>query len=293
MTVIFLFASICFSQQNNAIKQSDQTEAGDIIRKARQAIGLDKSGEVSSYFYKFKKTILLKNSSSYESIEEINLKLPGKIQVVYRSESPYLAQLTRTWNGEKYKSTLETEFSGQRIITDNTVQENRTQSKNVSNVLGKKTTAALQNPQRVNPKNIFMDSLWTSLLPLILSHPFEKNTEFKYVGKAKSNDKTADVVDVKPADGKTYRLLFDAETNYLLMLIVSHKETNERFVGDVEAKYYFSERELIGGVLIPKKIKVEKKATPVGKSPITGFSNIEILDFQINPKLKEKIFEIK
>jgi hypothetical protein len=131
MIVIFLFASICFSQcfsqQNNAIKQSDQTEAGDIIRKARQAIGLDKSGEVSSYFYKSKKTILLKNSSSFESTEEINLKLPGKIQVVYRSGLPYLAQLTRTWNGEKYKSTLETESSGQRTITDNTVQENRTQ----------------------------------------------------------------------------------------------------------------------------------------------------------------------
>lgn len=294
MTVIFLFASICFSQQNNAIKQSDQTEAGDIIRDARQAIGLDKSREVSSYFYKFKKTILLKNSSSYESIEEINLKLPGKIQVVYRSKLPFLSELTRTWSGEKYKATFESESSsGQRTVKDITAQENKPLSENVSNVIGKKTTAALQNSQRADPKKIFTESLWTSIFPLILSHPFEKNIEFKYVGKAKSNGKTANVVDVKPSDGKTYRLLFDSETNHLLMMIVSHKETNDRFVGDVEAKYYFSERELIGGVLIPKKIKVEKKATPEGKSPITGFSNIEIVDFKLNPKLDEKIFEIK
>lgn len=293
MIVIFLFASICFSQQNNVIKQSNQTEAGDIIRNARQAIGLDKSGEVSSYFFKLKKTILLKNNNNYESTEEISLKLPGKIQVIYGNGLSYLSQLTRTWNGEKYKSIYESESSGQRTVTDMTNQENNPLSEKVSNIIGKKTTAALQNSQRADPKKIFTESLWTSLFPLILSHPFEKNIEFKYVGKAKSNDKTANVVDVKPSDGKTYRLLFDTETNYLLMMIVSHKETNERFVGDVEAKYYFSERELIGGVLIPKKIKVESKATPSGQSPIIKFSNIEILDFKLNPTLDEKMFAIK
>jgi hypothetical protein len=126
-----------------------------------------------------------------------------------------------------------------------------------------------------------------------LAHPFEKKIGFKYVGKAKSNDKTANVIDVKPANGRNYRLLFDTETNHLLMMIVSFKETNERFVGDVEEKYYFSERELINGILIPKKIKVEKKATPQGKEAIIKFSNIEIVDFKINPEFKKDMFEIK
>ena len=128
---------------------------------------------------------------------------------------------------------------------------------------------------------------------MILSHPFEKSIKFEYVVKAKSNDRTANVIDVKPANGKIYRLLFDSETNYLLMMIVSFKENNDRFVGDIEAKYYFSERELINGLLIPKKIKVEEKITPEGKSPIVKFSNIEILDFKLNPKFDGKIFEIK
>jgi hypothetical protein len=292
MIVLLLFVSICFSQQNNAIKQPIQIEGQEIILNARKAIGIDKNGEILSYFYKLK-TTLLNQKKTYESFEEMSLKLPGKIQIIYGDESPYLSQLTRTWNGEKYKSIYESESSGQRTITDMTELENRTLSKAVSDVIGKKTTAALQNSNRPNPKTIFLESLWTSLFPLILSHPFEKNIEFKYVGKAKSNNKIANVIDVKPSNGKTYRLLFDSETNYLLMMIVSHKETNERFIGDVEAKYYFSERELIEGLLIPKKIKVEKKATPLGQTSITGFSTLEILDFKLNPKLEEKIFEIK
>ncbi len=295
--VICIFVSLGFSQQDNAKKQTNQTEGEEIILKARKASGMDKSGEITSYFHKFKVTYF--NSTTNENhnlntFQEASLELPGKIQVVDSMSGSLFSQLTRTWNEDKYKSTFEMESSsGQRTVKDITASENKPVSKAVSDVLGKKTTTALQNSQKADPKKIFMNSLWTSLFPLILSHPFEKNIEFKYVGKAKSNDKMANVVDVKPADGKTYRLLFDTETSYLLMMIVSHKETNERFVGDVEAKYYFSERELINGVLIPKKIKVEQKATASGQPPTTGFSNIEILEFKLNPEFKKDLFEIK
>lgn len=290
--VIFLFASIAFSQQKNKVDQSNQPQAADIIRNARQAIGLNKTEEISSYFHKFKKSFLLKNNSNYISFEEISLGLPGKIQVIYSNEM-FFSRLTRTWNGEKYKSISEIELSGKRTVRDMTAEENKPLSKNVSDIIGKKTAAALENSRKANPKDIFTESLWTSFFPLILSHPFEKAAKFEYVGKAKSNDRTANVIDVKPANGKTYRLLFDSETNYLLMMIVSFKETNDRFVGDIEAKYYFSERELTDGLLIPKKIKVEEKVTPEGKSPVVKFSNIEILDFKLNPKFDEKIFETK
>lgn len=297
--VIFLFALIAFSQQKNTVEQSNQTQAAEIVRNARQAIGLDKAGEVSSYFYKSKTMIPLKEFGNYENFEDVSIKFPDKIQVIYSGKLPSSSQLssstqlTRTWNGKKYKSISETEFSGQRTVRDTTNENSKTISKSVSDVIGKKSAAALENTRKADPKNIFTESLWTSVFPLILSHPFEKNIEFKYVGKAKSNDKTANVIDVKPTNGKTYRLLFDSETNYLLMMIVSFKETNDRFVGEVEEKYYFSERELVGGVLIPKKIKVEKRATPDGESPVVKFFNIEIVDFELNPKFDEKIFEIK
>ena len=297
--VIFLFALIAFAQQKNTVDQSNQTQAAEIIRNARQAIGLDKTGEVSSFFYKSKKTIPLKEFSHYEGFDEVSLEFPDKFQAVnstkllLSSELPSLSQLTRTWNGKKYKSISEIDLLGKRTVTDMTARENKPISKNVSDVIGKKTAAALENSRKADPKNIFTESLWTSVFPLILSHPFENNIKFEYVGKAKSNDKTANVIDVKTADGKTYRLLFDSETNYLLMMIVSFRETNDRFVGDIENKYYFSERELTGGLLIPKKIKVEEKSTPEGKSPVVKFLNIEIVDFKLNPKFDEKIFEIK
>jgi hypothetical protein len=285
---------MCFSQQSKEITQSNQIEGEEIIQKVRQVLGLNKTEQNLSYYSKFKTILLLKNDKSLESFEEISLKLPGKIQAKYGMDSPFFSQLTRTWNDEKYKSIHELEFaSGQRTVQDMTELENKSVSNAVSEVLGKKTTVALQNAQKTDPKKIFMDSLWTSLFPLILSHPFEKKIEYKYVGKAKSNDKTANVIDVKPSNGKTYRLLFDTETHYLLMMIVYHKETNDRFVGDIETKYYFSEPELTSGVLIPKKIKVEQKSTASGQKPVTRFSNIEIFEFKLNPEFKKDMFEIK
>ncbi len=297
MIVVCIFVSLGFSQQDNAKKQANQTEGEEIILQARKVIGLDKSGEISSYSHKLKVTYF--NSTTNQNynlatFEEASLQLSGKIHVVQSSRGSLFSQLTRTWNDDKYKAIFEWESSsGQRTVKDITNQEARSVSKAVSDVLGKKTTAALQNAQKTDPKRIFTESLWTSLFPLILSHPFEKKIEFKYVGKAKSNDKMANVVDVKSANGKTYRLLFDSETNLLLMMIVSFKETNERFNGDVETKYYFSERELINGILIPKKIKIEEKATPSGQPPIVKFSNIEILEFKLNPEFKKDLFEIK
>lgn len=295
---VCIFSLVSFSQKKDVEDQSNQTQARLIIQSARQVSGLNQTNEILSYHYRSRKSMPIKNFS-YENVEEISIKFPDKISAINTSnillspDSPSSSQLVKVWNAAKYKAVAETEISGRRIVKDVTNEQTRTISKNVSDIIGKKTATALQNSQEADPKQIFTESLWTSIFPLILSHPFEKNIPFKYAGKAQSNGKTANVVDVRPSNGKTYRLLFDSETNYLLMMVVSFKETNERFVGDIEAKYYFSERELIDGLLIPKRIKVEEKVTPEGKSPTVRFSNIEILDFKVNPKLDEKIFEIK
>jgi len=166
--VICLFVSLGFSQQDNAKHQVNQTEGEEIIQKARQAIGIDKSGKISSYFYKIKTTIISQNLN-LESFEEVSHILPGKIQAIYGRDLPRLSRLTRTWNGEKYKSVFESESSsGQRTVQDITAQENKPLSKNVSDVIGKKTTAALQNARKADPKNVFTESLWTSYFPLLL-----------------------------------------------------------------------------------------------------------------------------
>ncbi len=289
IAIVLFVSSICFSQQSDLITQSNQTKGSEIIRKARHAIGLDEKLEISSYFNKFKKTLLLQNRN-LKSFRQVSFILPNKIQAVYGSNSPIFLQLTRTWEGEKYKSILESETaSGRRTIRDITAREKKPISLAVDNVVSKETAKALERSRRSDPKNVLKKSLWTSLFPLIFSHPFEKNIEFEYVGKAKSDGKTANVVDVKPAGKKTYRLVFDTETNLLLLMIVSENVKTESWVGDLEIKYYFSGRERVDGVLIPKKIKVERKATPKGKAPDVRFTIIEILDFKLNPALDEKI----
>lgn len=293
MIVIF-FLALTAAAQLGQIR--DQSEGEAIVRKARQAIGFDKIKEIFSYLYRQRKSIQIDSALNYENFEEISLTLPDKMRAVYSSESQITgsSKLTRIWSFGKYKAMYESESgSGRRTVKDITAEESKPVSKTVSDVIGKKTAAALQNSRKADQKSIFIESLWTSIFPITLLHPFEKGIEFKYVGKAKSNDKIANVVDVKPSNGKTYRLLFDSETNYLLMMIVSFKETNDRFVGDVEEKYYYSERKRFGDVLVPTKIKVEKRATPAGQSPVVKFSNIEILAFALNPKFDEKVFEIK
>ncbi len=293
ITVICIFVSLGFSQQSDGIMPPGKTEGAEIIREARHAIGVDKKGKISSYFSRVKKTLLIQNLN-LESFEEVSFILPRKIQAIYGGDSPFFSRLTRTWNDGKYKSIFESESpSGQRTIRDVTAREKKPISLAVGNVVSKETAKALERSLRRDPLNFLKKSLWTSFFPLLLSHPFEKDIEFKYVGKAESDGKTANVVEVKPLGEKTYRLFFDAEANYLLLMIVSENVKTESWVGDLEIKYYFSEREMIDGVLIPRNIKVEQKATPKGKAPDVRFSVIEILDFKLNPTLDEKKFNIK
>jgi hypothetical protein len=293
--ILFAFASVCFSQQVVDKKQSNIIEGEEIIRKACEAVALGKVG-VSSVYYKAKTSVLDKmpnGNALPDFFEEISLTLPDKIHAIYSTGEPLRYQSFKTWNGEKYKSIFETEILGRKIVKDDTNAENVKPSKSVVAVLGKENTALFENIKRVDPKESLKESMWTELFPMIFSHPLEPKLEFQYVGKAKSNDKIANVTDVKSANGKTYRLLFDSETNYLLMMIVSFKRTDQFFTGDQEMKYYFSQRETVDGILIPRKVKVENKQTAKGQPSKTSFLNLEILEFKINPEFKKDLFEIK
>lgn len=294
--VILAFFSPCFSQPIKNAKKPIINKGEDIIRKAREVAGLDKTGAISSYFYKVKTSFVGKTSdaiSTPDFFQEISITLPDKIYAIYSTGEPLPGQSTSTWNGEKYKSFYETEIGGKRIVRDNTNPEKAKLSEKVASVLGKDKAAAFNNIERPDPKEVLKEAMWTELFPMILNHPFEPKLEFNYVGKAKSNDKIANIVDVKSANGKTYRLLFDSETNYLLMMIVNFKVNNKSFVGDLEGKYYFSERELINGILMPKKVKVEEKSIATGQLPKIKFRNTEILEFKINPEFKKDMFDIK
>lgn len=298
-TIVFALASIFFSQQTSVLGQESLSNGEKIIRKSREATGLEKQ-KFESVQYKVKTSLLAKTPSGRtipDFFSEVSLSLPDKIQTIFLMGPPIASTSTQTWNGEKYKSFLEIDMLGQRIVKDNT-NADRDSSRNkdfgiLEGKIDKDKLAAFKNTRRLDPKVILLEEMWTQLFPLILTHPFEKDVKFNYIGKAKANNITANVVDFKPKNGKSYRLLFDTETNYLLMMIVTYKRNDPFFVGDQEMKYYFSNRELTGDILIPKKIKVENKQTAPGKPPKITFSNIDILEFKLNPELKQSMFEIK
>lgn len=298
-TVIFALTSICFAQQTSIGKQEALTDGEKIIRRSREAVGMGKA-ELSSVKYKVRTSLLTKTESGRtipDFFSEISVALPEKIQSISSSGEPFFFISTKTWNGGKHKSVSEMNILGERIVKDDT-NTDRDSGKNkdhgtLKGKIDKDKLALLNNLPRIDPKKALLEEMWTQLFPLILTHPFEKDVKFDYIGKAKANGVTASVVDFKPKNGKSYRLLFDAETDYLLMVIVNYKRNDQFFVGDQEMKYYFSNRELIDGVLIPKTIKVENKRVAAGQPPKIDYSNIEVLEFKFNPEIKESVFEIK
>lgn len=298
---ILLSFTTLYSQKNSA-EFSDKLKIGsEIILNARKAIGLGEI-KIDSFSYKTKQVFFNSSESdkkAREKTEEIKVVLPDKIHTVL-----VLAQgseSTSIWNQSKYKSFIVLEMLGERYFKDTTNSEERSLSDDSMKVLeGRIDKEKLENLKkassikRPDPKQSFYEKLWTDFFPMTFSHPFEKDLNFVFIGKAQTVDKTANIVDLNPTNGKKYRLLFDAETNDLLMMIVRYKREDLYFIGDVETKYYFSNRKKMGGIVVPLTIKAETKLTPLGnKETKLLFQLKDIEEFKINPELKESLFEIK
>lgn len=286
--------------QDDKLSEAERLEKGSqIVRDAQKTMGLEKI-EIKSFYLKWKNPISIKDNSSKsvktaEPITEISVMMPDKIQSSFIMDESFNSKSTSTWNGTKFRKISEFEMFGQRTVKDITNADSQTKEnlKALEGKIDKEKLDNLKNFRKKDPKEDLSDNFWVKLFPLILKHPFEQNLDFKYVGKAESAGKFANVVDVKSKNGRTYRLLFDSETNYLLMMVVKYNIAEGTFDGDYEVKYYFSNRELVDNVLIPRTIKVEQKVTAAGKEPRISYSNIDIVEFKLNPEFKKDMFEIK
>lgn len=296
LTIYILVLLTQVYSQDNKLSEAERREKGSqIVKDAQKAIGLEKL-KLDSVQYKIRNSLLGKTqngNSIPDFFSEVSLVLPEKIQVISTIGEPMSYTSTKTWNGEKYKSISEMEFMEKKTIKDDTNLDRKETLKKAEGIIDKDKLEVLKNAPKLDPKDVLKESMWTELFPLILTHPFEQNLKFNYVGKAKANGITANVVDFKPKNGKSYRLLFDTETNYLLMMIVNYKRSDPFFTGDVETKCYFSNRESAGDILMPKTIKVENKRTAPGQPPKIDYSNIDILEFELNSEFKKEVFEIK
>ena len=284
-----VFPSVAFSQ--NEVKKGNLVQGKRIVLNAQKVTGADR---LDSGFDALHISAVLNQTSGRLEVTrnmDISLIIPGKILLVNSYSKPFKYKTTSIWNGEKYRKFSEAEIMGRRIFRDSAKPEPL--GKNLKGRLDpeqiEKFNKAKMKAAKLDPRKGLDNELWSYVFPLILKHPFEKIAgKFKYAGKAESDGTTANVVDVVTEDGRSIRLLFGAETNLLLLMIEKYKS----FDGDYEKTYFYSDREMAGKILIPKKIKVEQKFTPTGKAIRISYSYVNISEFKINPKLKDDVFKI-
>lgn len=291
---LILFSTTIFAQSSAGLK--DTIKGEQIIKDARKAIGTNEIN-LQSFSLKMKNLSL---RTSTEALIEVKAMLPDKFSEITSSTQPYQMTSTSIWNGTQYKAIVEAEMLGERRVSDITKSSlnlslNSEIVDKIGNKIGKEKAEQIKKYRRKAPKEQFyLNNIWQVFFPLTLIHPFEQNLEFNYVGKAKSGSQTANVIDVTSPSGTAYRLLFDSETNYLLLMMESYEGQSMTGVdGTYETKLYFSERKTIDSLLIPTKIKIERKFTPkIGKEPKVFYENIDILEFRLNPAFKKNMFDI-
>lgn len=280
--VIFVLASICFSQQTENSKSESLIKAESIINKAKEAAGFSES--MTSF------QIKLRNFGN-NKIQQIELPIDEQLEITVtpanriRILTVFKSGLNRAiWNEKGFKETVEFDSTdGQRKVVDVTKGVQLSQS----------TLGAIKSkiPNIKSPDSkaaAFSSNLWEFVFPLILTHPIESSTKFEYVGRAQAGEQTAQVLQTTTAGGRNLQLFFDEKTSHLLLMIEKYKGQGKEFV----RKCYYSNREKRNGILIPTKVRMEHKVIKPGEDPLSLFYYLDLIDFETNPTVKPEIFKI-
>ena len=288
-SILCVISTTAYSQSIVQLDKNKTDKGTQIIKDAQKAIGTER---ISIDKFSLKTKVYFDERFGLsEVIKEVKVLRPDKISVVSNREQPFPNSTTEIWNGTKYSAISVSEVLGKQIVTDITnARLNGVSFAAMDDKIKDKKINKAKKYTKLEPKEVFKIDMWYVYFPLTLIQPFEQNLEFKYVGKAKSGNRIANVVDVNSENGRSYRLLFDSETKYLLLMIESFEGSD----GGYENKYYYTNREMVNSLLIPRNIKVETKLTPTGgKEPKISYTNIDILEFNVNSEFKKNMFEIK
>ena len=123
-----------------------------------------------------------------------------------------------------------------------------------------------------------------ALLPIIIDFAFIP-TEFRYLGVARAENSTADVIEAKLSNGKNFKLLFDKKTNRLVMMLLTYIDDGKQ----QNRKFYFSNYKKHNGLMIPHKIIM----TGISTRNTNIYVEKNLIKFESNPKFKPETFEIK
>lgn len=135
------------------------------------------------------------------------------------------------------------------------------------------------------------------LFPLLLDTTWMNGRPLIYIGKADTGGARADILEVKTDTGRQTRYYFDEKTHLLLMM------TDEVSRGNLSSRLssYFSDYQLVDGLLMAKKIYTETETTDEKEIEMAGkvlkasnktrtIREIDVKEFKLNPKSKPGVF---
>lgn len=138
------------------------------------------------------------------------------------------------------------------------------------------------------------------LFSLLLDAAWLNGRSLAYVGKAEAGGGRADVLEVQASTGRQTRFFFDENTHLLLMM------TDEVSRGGLSSKAstYFSDYQLMNGLLVARKIYAEAETTEEKEIEVTGkklrasnvtrtVREIRVTECKVNPKFKPGTFAVK
>jgi len=271
ITVIFI--NVLVAQENSAgaaVKtQSDsaKVKAEQILKHAREAISKKiKVEDIKSLLINIKSSEQFvvptrQNQVIQGNIEtEFGLILPDKIRQNFSGDyTTNQSTSILVLNGDRFSRKTNVTVGGEPVNVD------------IDNIDSKE-----QNIARLKYDTFI------NIFPVILDATYYAPLEFRYTGATESKDIRAEILEAHTRNGAKYNLFFDAKTYLLLMMTESwtNKE-NKSF----ENKYFYSDYQEKGGLLVATKIIVEKNGKVVEEKTIK--------DLKVNTTFTSNFFDVK
>lgn len=310
---------IGFFQSFSAQSADDKdraARANEILNLARRAVYQNiKKEDIKSLYLALNGTTAMESVMQIDGSKEpretkirqvaetsVSVELPGKIrQEVYG----YTAEKNPAENYTKVRTILD----GERFSTasDTVIDGKAFDMKEILNAPYLPETVKKQMKEAMEKakptKEMIQNGASNVLFTILLSPLWGDDKTFVYVGKAEAGDGggRADVLEIESNTGRQSRWFFDEKTHLLLMI------TDEISKNGIDAKttQYFSDYQLIEGLLIAKKINAEtesvsnmpemeimgRKMKMSGKSK--SVTETIVKEFKINPTFKAETFAVK
>jgi hypothetical protein len=264
---IFILLLFCCHTLN---AQDSVSKAGEVIKKA-EAVTFKRKAEVKGYYLEYSGKY--RSSSERKSKGYVDFTYQAKLWFEYAPNIKYNRFASYPGNQQEI---LEDVFSNGEFSESNKIKSGDSGYTDMSFVPN-------GDAQKIKEQNIakLKYITFTSVFPMFFK--FEDDLKFNYLGTAKSNDQTANVVGTNLANRYEIKMFIDTKTNLPLMLIAKYYD--DILKKDIEQKFFYSDFKEENGLFFAHKIITQENNEVVEEK--------EIKLVTLNPQLKTNFFEVK